>query len=169
MWIAIIILVIIWSGLLIPVIQERHAWIAFAHGGSGLFFTSLLLNLGLHQTGKIGDIVWLKIIGFILLIPAIILIVSAIIAITHEKLVQTGMNRIVRHPMYLGTAVAAFAIVLIFQSILSLILSVIAIVLLWIASIMEDKYNIEQFGESYRDYMANVPRWNIFKSTKKRT
>jgi protein-S-isoprenylcysteine O-methyltransferase Ste14 len=168
MWIYIIILGVIWVGLLIPVVKERRAWIAYAHGGTGLFFTSLLLSLGLHQTGDIADIVWLEIIGFVLFIPAAILIASAIVAIVQGNLIKTGIMRIVRHPMYLGTAIAAFALILIFQSILSIVLSIIAIVLLWMASKMEDDYNIERFGDSYRKHMTLVPRWNVFKGLKKR-
>jgi protein-S-isoprenylcysteine O-methyltransferase Ste14 len=167
MWIYIIILAVIWVGLLIPVVQERRAWIAYAHGGTALFFTSLLLNLGLHQTGDIADIVWLEIIGFVLFIPAAILIASAIAAITHGDLVNTGMMSIVRHPMYLGTAIAAFALILVFQSIVSIVLSVIAIALLWIASKMEDDYNIERFGDIYKEHMARVPRWNVFNGLRK--
>jgi protein-S-isoprenylcysteine O-methyltransferase Ste14 len=167
MWIYIIILGVIWVGLLIPVVQERRAWIVYAHGGTGLFFTSLLLSLGLHQTGEIADIVWLEIIGFVLFIPAAILIASAIVAITHKDLVKTGMMSIVRHPMYLGTATAAFALILVFQSILSIVLSIIAIVLLWMASKMEDDYNIKRFGNSYREHMTLVPRWNVFKGLRK--
>jgi len=167
MWIYIIILGVIWVGLLIPVVQERRAWIAYAHGGSGLFFTSLLLSLGLHQTGDIADIVWLEIIGFVLFIPAAILIASAIVAIVQGNLVKTGIMRIVRNPMYLGTAIAAFAFILVFQSILSIVLSIIAIVLLWMASKMEDDNNIERFGDSYRKHMTLVPRWNAFKGLRK--
>jgi protein-S-isoprenylcysteine O-methyltransferase Ste14 len=170
MWIYIVILGVIWIGLLIPVVQERRAWIVYAHGGTGLFFTSLLLSLGLHQTGDVTDIVWLEIIGFVLLIPATILIASAIAAITsgHGDLAKTGMMNIVRHPMYLGTAIASFALILIFQSILSMVLSIIAIVLLWMASKMEDDYNLERFGDSYRKYMKLVPGWNVFKGLRKR-
>ena len=167
MWIYIIILGVIWVGLLIPVVQERRAWIAYAHGGTGLFFTSLLLSLGLHQTGDIADIVWLEIIGFVLFIPAAILIASAIVAIVQGNLVKTGIMRIVRHPVYLGTAIAAFALILVFQSILSIVLSIIAIVLLWMASKMEDDYNIERFGDTYRKHMTLVPRWNVFKGLRK--
>ena len=167
MWIYIIILGVIWVGLLIPVVQERRAWIAYAHGGTGLFFTSLLVSLGLHQTGDIADIVWLEITGFVLFIPAVILIASAIVAITHGDLAKTGMMSIVRHPMYLGTAIASFTLILIFQSILSIVLSIIAIVLLWMASKMEDDYNIERFGDSYREHMTRVPRWNVFKGLRK--
>lgn len=167
MRIYIIILCAIWVGLLIPVVQERRAWIAYAHGGTGLFFTSLLLSLGLHQTGDIADIVWLEIIGFVLLIPAAILVVFAIIAIAQGNLVKTGIMKIVRHPMYLGTAIAAFALILVFQSLLSVVLSIIAIVLLWMASKMEDDYNIERFGDSYRKHMTRVPRWNFFSGLRK--
>ena len=167
MWISIIILGVIWVGLIIPVVQERRAWIAYAHGGTGLFFTSLLLSLGLHKTGDIADIIWLAIIGFVLIIPAAILIVSATVAITHKDLVKTGIMSIVRHPMYLGTAIASFALIFIFQSILSIVLSIIAIVFLWVASKMEDDYNIERFGDSYREHMTRVPRWNDFKGLTK--
>ena len=167
MWISIIILGVIWVGLLIPVVQERRAWIACAHGGTGLFFSSLILSLGLPETGTIADIMWLKIIGFVFLIPAVALIASAVVAIMQGDLVKTGIMSIVRHPMYLGTAIASFAIILIFQSILSTALSIAAIVLLWMASTMEDDYNIEQFGNSYREHMTRVPRWNVFKGLRR--
>jgi len=70
-------------------------------------------------------------------------------------------------PMYLGTAIASFALILIFQSILSMVLSIIAIVLLWMASKKEDDYNVERFGDSYRKYMTLVPGWNVFKGLRK--
>ena len=127
----------------------------------------MLLSLGLHQTGDRADIVWLEIIGFVLFIPAAILIVPTIVAIVQGNLVKTGIMRIVRHPMYLGTAIAAFALILVFQSILSIGLSIIAIVLLWMASKMEGDYNIERFGDSYREHMKLVPRWNVFKVLRK--
>ena len=167
MW-AYISLGIVWVGLLIPVIRERQAWIACAHGGTGSFFSSLFLSLGLDRTGDIADILWLEIIGFILLIPAIILFIAAMFAAARGSLVKTGISGIVRHPMYLGTALAAFALMLVFQSILSIALGIIAIAFLWIASTLEDQYNIERFGDSYQKYMKNVPRWNVFQGLKKK-
>jgi protein-S-isoprenylcysteine O-methyltransferase Ste14 len=166
MW-AYISLAIVWVGLLIPVIRERRVWIACAHGGTGLFFTALFLSLGLDRTGDIADILWLEIIGFVLFIPAAILIATAMIAVAQGKLVKTGISGIVRHPMYLGTALAAFALMLVFQSILSIVLGIIAIVLLWMAGTLEDQYNIERFGDSYKKYMQSVPRWNVFKGLRK--
>jgi protein-S-isoprenylcysteine O-methyltransferase Ste14 len=163
MW-AYIVLAVIWIGLLIPVIKERHAWMACSHGGTALLFTVLFLSLGLDQTGDIADIVWLEIIGFILLIPAIILFIAAMISAARGTLVKSGISRMVRHPMYLGTALAALALILVFQSI---VLGIIAIVLLWIAGTLEDTYNIERFGDSYRKYMRSVPRWNVLKGLSK--
>ncbi|MEW6041398.1 MAG: hypothetical protein AB1633_07755 [Elusimicrobiota bacterium] len=29
--------------------------------------------------------------------------------------------------------------------------------------IKEDTFNIEQFGDSYKEYMEKVPMWNAFK------
>ena len=167
MW-AYIVLAVIWLGLLFPVIKERQAWMACSHGGTGLFFTALFLSLGLDQTGDIADIVWLEIIGFILLIPALILFIAAMIAAARGTLVKTGISGIIRHPMYLGTALAAFALMLVFQSILAIVLCIIAIVLLWIAGTLEDTFNIERFGDSYRKYMRSVPRWNVFKGLRKK-
>ena len=167
MW-AYIILAVIWIGLLIPVIRERQAWIACAHGGTGSFFTSLFLSLGLDQAGGLADIGWLKIIGFILLIPAVILFIAAMVSIARGSLVKSGISGIVRHPMYLGTALAAFALMLVFQSILSIVLGIIAITFLWIAGTLEAQYNIERFGDSYRTYMKSVPRWNVFQGQQKK-
>jgi len=166
MW-AYIVLGVIWVGLLIPVVKERRVWIACAHGGTGLFFTALFLSLGLGQTGDIADIIWLEIIGFILFIPAAILIASAMFAVAQGTLVRTGISGIVRHPMYLGTAIAAFALMLVFQSILAICLGIIAAFLLWMAAKLEDDYNIERFGDSYRKYMTRVPRWNALKGLRK--
>jgi len=166
MWIAILILGVIWGGLLIPVFQERRAWILCAHGGSGLFFTSLVLSLGIHQTGRIADIMWLKITGFGLLVPAVFLIAAAMVSIPIESLSETGILAVVRHPMYLGTVMASLALILIFQSILSLCLSIPAVLLLITASKLEDAYNLERFGDGYREYIKNVPGWNVFKGLK---
>jgi len=167
MWIAIIILAVVWGGLLIPIVQERRAWIVCAHGGTGLFFASLLLSLGLHQTGEITDILWLKIIGFVLIIPAVSLMAATMATITKGGLIEAGIMKIVRHPMYLGTIIASVALILIFQALLSLVLSATAIALLGMASKLEEDYNVEQFGDIYREYMSRVPRWNVFKGLRK--
>jgi len=116
----------------------------------------------------IADIVVLLGYGFVFLVLRENSYASRIIEVEKDqKVISSGPYAIVRHPMYLGTAIAAFALILIFQSILSIVLSIIAIVLLWMASKMEDDYNIERFGDSYKKHMTLVPGWNVFKGLKK--
>lgn len=81
-------------------------------------------------------------------------------------IVDTGILRVVRHPIYMGTAIWSFALILVFQSILSIVLGIIAIFLLWMASREEDKFDARKFGDSYREYMTRVPMWNALEGLK---
>jgi protein-S-isoprenylcysteine O-methyltransferase Ste14 len=36
------------------------------------------------------------------------------------------------------------------------------------ASRKEDVFNIEKFGDTYKDYMRRVPMWNVFQGLRKR-
>ncbi len=81
--------------------------------------------------------------------------------ISKDVLVESGMYAFVRHPEFLGHMLIIFALVIISQHWISLIIGVILIILLCFAMIEEEKRNIEKFGESYRDYMKRVPRINL--------
>jgi len=71
------------------------------------------------------------------------------------------MYAFVRHPEFLGHMLIIFALVIISQHWISLIIGVILIILLCFATIEEEKRNIEKFGEAYKDYMKRVPRINL--------
>ena len=75
-------------------------------------------------------------------------------------LVESGIYAFVRHPEYLGYILIIFALIIISQHWISLIVGAILIVLLCLAMIEEEKINIEKFGNAYRDYMKRVPRIN---------
>ncbi|MHC1569027.1 MAG: methyltransferase family protein, partial [Candidatus Syntropharchaeia archaeon] len=82
----------------------------------------------------------------------------------HEKdigLVESGMYAFVRHPEFLGHILIIFALIIISQHWISLIVGAILIILLCLAMIEEEKRNIEKFGDAYRDYMKRVPRINL--------
>jgi len=179
MWVYVI-CAIIWVVSLIPTIKERLASEIYAHTGLATFFTLLVLSLGIPQLGGISpNILWLEIIGFVLFIPSAFLVTSSFIALMHEGkaktlapsdpniLVDSSIYRIVRHPMFLGTAVWSAALVLVFQSILSIVLGTLAIFCFWMASKEEDKFNIKKFGKSYEKYTKKVPMWNAFKGLRK--
>ena len=76
-------------------------------------------------------------------------------------LVESGMYAFVRHPEFLGHILIIFALVIISQHWISLIVGAILIVLLCLAMIEEEKRNIEKFGDAYREYMKRVPRINL--------
>jgi len=57
--------------------------------------------------------------------------------------------------------------VLVFQSILSIVLSTVAIVCFRIGALKEDEFNVKEFGDAYREYMKRVPTWNFLKGLRK--
>lgn len=69
--------------------------------------------------------------------------------------------------MFLGTAVWSAALILVFQSILSIVLGTLAIFCFWMASKEEDELNIKKFGKTYGEYIKKVPMWNAFKGLRK--
>ena len=78
-----------------------------------------------------------------------------------QALVQSGPYAFVRHPEFLGHILIIFALIVISQHWISLIVGAILIVLLYLAMIKEEKRNVEKFGNAYRDYMRKVPRINL--------
>jgi protein-S-isoprenylcysteine O-methyltransferase Ste14 len=171
-----VICLFIWVASLVPAIKDRLASEIYGHIGMALFFTLAVLGFGIPRLGNVfPDVLWVEIIGYVLFIPAAFLVASSFYYLYRKgkartlspsekmTLVDTGIYGIVRHPMLLGLAVWSFALILVFQSALSVVLGVIAIVLCWMAAREEDKFNPKKFGVSYRKYMARVPRWNAFK------
>ena len=75
--------------------------------------------------------------------------------------VESGMYAFVRHPEFLGHILIIFALILIAQYWLSLVIGAMLIVLLCLAMIEEEKRNIEKFGDGYKDYIQRVPRMNL--------
>jgi protein-S-isoprenylcysteine O-methyltransferase Ste14 len=75
--------------------------------------------------------------------------------------VESGMYAFVRHPEFLGHIFIIFALILIAQYWLSLVIGAMLIVLLCLAMMEEEKRNIEKFGEGYKDYIQRVPRINL--------
>lgn len=171
-----VICLFIWVASLMPAIKERLASEIYGHIGMALFFTLAVLGFGIPQLGNIfPDILWIEIIGYVLFIPAAFLVGSSFYCLYRKgkartlssldkmTLVDSGIYGIVRHPMLLGMAVWSFALILVFQSALAIVLGIIAIVLSWMAAREEDRFNQKKFGSRYKKYMARVPRWNAFK------
>jgi len=78
-----------------------------------------------------------------------------------EGIVESGMYAFVRHPEFLGHILIIFALIIISQHWISLIVGAVLVALLCLAMIEEEKRNIEKFGDAYRDYIRRVPRINL--------
>lgn len=170
-----------WAGIilgwLIPVIRKRIICEIYEACGLGGVFTLMILGLGGVWTQF--NVAPLRIIGFVLYAPAAFFVVSSFIALRRKGKPETGWESttimiessvfgIVRHPLYLGTAIWTVGLMLVFQSIPSTILGIVDVFCFWMASRREDAFNIEKFGEGYKEYMRRVPMWNAFKSLRKR-
>lgn len=82
-------------------------------------------------------------------------------------LFKNGPYRLLRHPIHLGWSVLFITIPLMVSrwapfTILSIIGIIAVVSLHYYTSIMEErKLNIRKWGDAYRQYMREVPRWNI--------
>jgi protein-S-isoprenylcysteine O-methyltransferase Ste14 len=180
MWIYII-LAAMWAGIilgwLIPVIRKRIICEIYEACGLGSFFTLMILGLGELWTQF--NVAPLRSIGFVLCAPAAFFVVSAFVALRRKGkpetgwesttiMIQSSVFQIVRHPLYLGTAIWTVGLMLVFQSIPSTILGIVDVFCFWTASKKEDTFNIEKFGEEYKEYVKKVPMWNAFRGLRKR-
>ncbi len=75
--------------------------------------------------------------------------------------VESGPYALVRHPEFLGHILIISALILMTQHWISLVMGLMLIGLLSLAMMMEERENIEKFGDAYRDYMERVPRINL--------
>jgi len=162
---------------LVSSIKNKEKSDIYMHTGIAVFFGLLGLELTLGNADAWGhlDIEWLHLVGWILYIPAVILVFDTIIEFHKggktlaenrektDKLVESGVFKYVRQPMTLGMAIWSVALLFLSQSIVAVVMSISAVVLFWLSATSEAEYNIRKFGDAYRDYMHRVPMWNIFK------
>ncbi|MCK4475852.1 MAG: isoprenylcysteine carboxylmethyltransferase family protein [Methanophagales archaeon] len=175
---------IIWivNGIwIMQAVKERFTSEIYIHTGLGIFFTLLALELtvGIRGAWMHFGIFCLAVIGWILYIPSAILVFGSIIELKRKgktetydpsyttTFVDTGMYSIIRQPITLGMAIWSIALILVFQSILSIILGIFVIFCCWISARKEAEYNVRKFGNEYKEYIKKVPMWNIFKGIRR--
>ena len=77
------------------------------------------------------------------------------------RLVDTSLYAIVRHPQYLAGILFNFAMMLLAQHVVVVLLGLASAILLYIDIQDADRKGIEQFGDEYREYMRRVPQVNF--------
>ena len=75
--------------------------------------------------------------------------------------VDSGVYAVVRHPVYLSFMLLILALMLISQHWLSVVFGIPIVILLYLAMGVEERSNIERFGDDYICYMDRVPRMNF--------
>ena len=77
-------------------------------------------------------------------------------------MIHKGIFKILRHPLYLGLSLFTIGFLFAYQAIALIIIGIVAVILFYIASRVEDSYNIKKFGSEYTEYKKKVPMWNFF-------
>jgi protein-S-isoprenylcysteine O-methyltransferase Ste14 len=77
------------------------------------------------------------------------------------KVVDKGLFAILRHPQYLGYMMLAGGFALLSQNLVVVCLAVISIICFFLQALQEEKYCLDQFGNSYQNYLKSVPRFNF--------
>lgn len=161
-------------------VRNRISCEIYAHSGLGIFFTLLALEcvLGGTEIWMQGHIHWVRILGFALYVPAAIFVFGSMVEL-HRKggakdsdalssygttvVVESGVFRVVRHPMWLGMSIWSVALILVSQSVPGIVLGIVALNLFRMAAVKETEFNIGKFGAPYREYIERVPKWNILR------
>ena len=100
--------------------------------------------------------------GLLIFAVALVFTIMALFNIASapaEKPIIKGVYKFSRHPMYFSGFLMIISVGISSASWVVLLLAVIWIVFWRIAVPAEERFLIEMYGESYRDYMDRTPRW----------
>jgi len=98
--------------------------------------------------------------------------ICAVIWIINGRCIIQSAKEHITGEIYSHTGLGIFftlltlELILVFQSVLSIVLSTVAVVCFRMGATKEDEFNIKEFGDEYKEYMHKVPMWNVFKGLK---
>jgi len=98
---------------------------------------------------------------------AIFLIGLAVLTVASVNFTSTPMNvpitagvyRYSRHPLYLASLLIYLSVGIASASWIFLLVFIVQLVSISIAAVGEERYCLEKYGDSYREYMNRTPRW----------
>ena len=139
--------------------SKRHKMIVYI----GSFFAFVYFSLIIFTPLKIGSAVFIPgIILYILGLAGFVVALFNFKSASLEQPINSGLYRISRHPQQLMFFVTFIGICIAIGSWLALFVQIISAVFLHARILAEEKACIEQYGDSYRDYMERVPRYFLF-------
>ncbi len=113
----------------------------------------------------------LNIVGAIMFIIGLIISISAQVTINTNyswtleireghTLVENGLYKYVRHPIYLGTIIGVISIPIYTSSITGFLISLLSIPLFAYRIRLEERMLVEEFGDAYKQYRERT--WKLF-------
>jgi protein-S-isoprenylcysteine O-methyltransferase Ste14 len=78
----------------------------------------------------------------------------------HGQLVTEGIFRYIRHPHYTSLLIVGFGLAFFFYSIAAVVIAIIAVPIMIISIIDEEKLLIKQYGKEYTEFMKKTP-WRL--------
>jgi protein-S-isoprenylcysteine O-methyltransferase Ste14 len=76
------------------------------------------------------------------------------------QLITGGIFQHIRHPHYVSLLIVGFGLALFFYSVLALTIALLAVPIMILSILDEEKHLIKQYGEKYKEYMKEVP-WRL--------
>lgn len=73
--------------------------------------------------------------------------------------VTQGIYRYSRHPIYVAIVLIYLSVGIASVSWVFILVSIIWSVLIYISAVGEERYCLEKYGETYREYLNKTPRW----------
>jgi len=108
--------------------------------------------------------------GLIFMLFSVVIFLAAVVTMRNNwragynreqdtQLVTDGIYKYSRNPAFVGFDLLYTGCVLTFPNILNIVLSLVAVIMLHIQILGEEKFLAEKFGKTYLDYKAKVKRY----------
>jgi protein-S-isoprenylcysteine O-methyltransferase Ste14 len=173
LWNGWIFMVVFLLQMLVMMFIDKRAW-QRSHVPSGARRNALEKYAGIA-----GNFIWLAALGYSVFLPfqlhaiwfyaglsvflvGLILLALAtynFIATPPQRLITQGAYRLSRHPMYLATCFICFGCSIACASWLFLVMSIAMAACFNQESLIEERYCLERYGDTYRQYMERTPAW----------
>lgn len=105
--------------------------------------------------------IWFN-IGFLIFVPGLIILIFSTIGFMTtpaDQMIQKGVYKYSRHPMYLATFLICLGSGIATASWIFILLSIAILVCLHYEALVEERYCLEKYKDLYEEYMQRVPMW----------